>query len=117
MKTGEKEARVRWRGFKGIHEELGEVEEKRERGWWKSDWIRNKKSWRKGARKLHLQFGHAGKEKLKRQIEEGYERKKNQKYVEGYKKVTEKACDKCETHKIKKESCSRTSHRKFFKKQ
>ena len=31
MKTGEKETRVRWRGFKGIHEELGEVVEKGER--------------------------------------------------------------------------------------
>ena len=36
---------------------------------------------------LHLQFGHASKEKIKRLIEEAYGRKENQEDVEGYKKA------------------------------
>ena len=36
-----------------------------------------------GARKLHLQFGHASKEKVKRLIDEVYGKKENKEDVEG----------------------------------
>ena len=44
--------------------------------------IRNKESWRIGARMLQLKFGHASKEKLKKLIEEAYGRKENKEDVE-----------------------------------
>ena len=61
----------------------------RERIWWKSSWIRNKDRWRKGTRKLHLQFDHASKEKI---------RLMDKKRVgEMCKGEIEKICDECET--------------------
>ena len=45
---------------------------KKEQGWWESRWICDQDRWKKGARRLHLQFGHVSKEKLKRLVEEAY---------------------------------------------
>ena len=70
---------------------------RKEREWWESGWIRNKDKWRKGTRKLHLQFGHTSKEKIKRLIDEAYGEKESLEDVEGCKKEIEKMCDKCET--------------------
>ena len=64
------------RGFEGTYE--GGVEKKEEKHeWWESDWIRNRERWKNAAKKLHLQFGHASKEKLKRLVEEAYRRKES----------------------------------------
>ena len=48
------------------HMRLDLRQTKMEQGWWESGWIHDQDRWKKEARKLHLQFGHASKEKLKR---------------------------------------------------
>ena len=63
---------------------------RRERGWWEDGWIRNSESWKKAAKKLHLYFGHANKEKLKWLIEETYEQKERKEDVDGCRKEIER---------------------------
>ena len=72
---------------------------KKEQGWWESGWICERDRWKKGARKLHLQFGHASKEKLKRLIEEAYGKNERREDVEGCKRQIDEICDTCETCK------------------
>ena len=64
IRLGENSNGVKRReGVKG-HMRIEMRQRKKERGWWESGWIRDKGKWRKGARKLHLQFGCASKEKI-----------------------------------------------------
>ena len=72
IRTGKGETKVKWR------EDSKELRQrKRERRWWwESGWIQNRKRWRKAAKKIYLQFGHASKEKLKRMVKEAYGRNK-----------------------------------------
>ena len=44
------------------HMRLELRQRKKEQGWWESGWIHDQDRWKKGARKLCLQFGHASKE-------------------------------------------------------
>ena len=46
---------------------------------------------------LHLQFGHASKERLQMLIDEAYGQKENRHNADGCKKVIAKWCDECET--------------------
>ena len=58
--------------------------------------VLGRKKWGKGARKLHIPFGHASKEKIQKLTEEKYGKKKRKKKgedIEGCRKV----CDECET--------------------
>ena len=76
---------------------------RREQCWWERGWIRDRKRWRNGAWKLHLQFRHASKNKLKQILDEAYWGKESYENVEGCKREVEEVCDKCETcFKLKK---------------
>ena len=48
------------------HMRLELQQRKKEQEWWESGWIHDQDRWKKGAKKLHLQFGRTRKEKLKR---------------------------------------------------
>ena len=41
------------------------LRKRKKQGWWENGWMRNKEHWKRGARKLHLQFRHRSKEKTK----------------------------------------------------
>ena len=97
------------------HMRLDLRQTKMEQGWWESGWIHDQDRWKKGARKLHLQFGHASIEKLKRLIEEAYGRNVKKEDVEGCKKI-EEIFDTCETsiklRKTPRETCGGNATRK-----
>ena len=75
-------AKIRW-GKEMIHynynvDEGGNIKmklfEKEKRSWMSSDWRRNKDQWEK----IHRQFAHPGKERLKKLISEGWGEEKKE---------------------------------------
>ena len=98
VRLGENSKGLRWReGVKG-HLRIDMRQRRKERGWYESGWIRDKAKWGKGVRKLHLQFGHASKEKIQRLIDEAYGKREKREDIEGCKRAIEKVCNKCEAY-------------------
>ena len=73
--------------------------DKEKRGWMGGDWRGNREQWEKIARKLHRQFAHPGKERLKKLISEGWveeNKEEGKEFCKRIDKVTEecKICQK-----------------------